>query len=254
MAPKKSARESSQSDRAARRASGSSGKRSSSGPSKPRATRKAKSPEVTPVTTELTQSTSPFITTTTSPEERVRMRAGDSKKPATPVPMKLIKKLQARLNEYGNKKLEFSQEVLKTVLTEFWEAMIDELLEGGTHKVSLMNLMTLKLAYREPQTFNPPKNAKSKKEPKVTRKPPRFSLSVSVKDGMKKRLQDEFEHRHPDIVRAYKSGDVAKMHDLVMDMHLDWDAEAKQERMDAKADKEHRKREAQAKRAAAHHA
>ncbi len=198
-------------ERATRRASSAPKHKSVS--KTPKRTRKAVAAEVTP-----TGETSSFVTTTTSPEhsahKRSRMSSDDDKK-ATPVPIKLIKDLQAVLQknvEDGKapKSRSYSQDELKHILNNFWEVLKHELLYSEGHKVSLMNYMTFRLVFRDGQKFTPPKNGNSLKSPEEVTKPPRWNLSVNIKDKLKQELQQEFAHAHKDIVDAFHSGRSAK--------------------------------------------
>lgn len=162
--------------------------------------------------TPTTGDTSPFITTTTSQDAPAQGRrssrgSGDDKK-ATPVPIKLIKGLQQALLDQKAKGAlpkdrSYSQDELKNILNLFWDTLKQELIHGEGHKVSLMNYMTFRLVFRDGQKFTPPKNGNSLKSPEEVIKPPRWNLSVNIKDKLKQELQDEFARAHGDIVRAY---------------------------------------------------
>lgn len=164
--------------------------------------------EETPTTGE----TSPFVTTTTSPD--VHSSSGKRKssdKKATPVPIKLIKNLQATLQQQAEagkapKDRSYSQDELKNILNNFWEVLKSELIHGEDHKVSLMNYMTFRLVFRDGQKFIPPRNENSLKSPEEVTKPPRWNLSVNIKDKLKTELQHEFAMSHGDIVHAFESG------------------------------------------------
>ncbi len=200
------------SDRVARRASAAPAAKKSPAKTK-RASKSA------PAHFEMTAETSPFVTTTTSPEasgakRRRQGKSGDEKK-ATPVPIKLIKDLQAVLTAQGEahahahpaaKVRKYSQDELKNILNNFWEVLKHELIHGEDHKVSLMNYLTFRLVFRDGQKFTPPKNGNSIKSPEEVTKPPRWNLSMNIKDKLKTELQQEFARAHPDVVNSFDSG------------------------------------------------
>lgn len=216
MPPKNTAAKPKSSDRVARRASAASPAKKA--PAKTKRASKSAPAHFEPTTTE----TSPFVTTTTSPDagsaKHRKGKSGDEKK-ATPVPIKLIKDLQATLTAQGeahaaahpaSKVRKYSQEELKNILNNFWEVLKHELIHGEDHKVSLMNYMTFRLVFRDGQKFTPPRNENSLKSPEEVTKPPRWNLSVNIKDKLKTELQHEFAMTHGDIVHAFESGKSVK--------------------------------------------
>lgn len=206
--------------RAARKASAS--KSHHSAPAKhhsaagPKRAHKSKHVLETP-TSEVTPS-SMLPTTTETATPSFLKEHGKAKRKATPVPIEIIKRLQKSMEiKYGKK---YIQEDLKNLLEEFWNVVIDELLDEKerrvpdkhdkdrtivkppAHKLSLMNIMTLRLAFRHGQTFRPPtKQGQPPAADKV--KPPRWALSVQIKDDFKERLEAHFEHYHGEVIDAF---------------------------------------------------
>lgn len=196
MAPKKSAAAPAEA-RVARKASQSGQKRKPAA-AKPAAAKPAKAPKVAKAP-KAPKAPKPVVLTPTTETETSLMPT--EKKSATPVPMKIIKSLQTALVDSGSKK--YTQEELKTILDMFWKMIVQELLHGDQHKVSLMNLMTMKLAFRDGQKYKPPKNSMSAKEPKEVTKPPRWHFSVNVKENLKGELEKVFAQQYPDVVSAF---------------------------------------------------
>lgn len=166
-------------------------------------------------TSEMTPSSLPTTTETATPSF---LKSVKPKRKATPVPIEIIKRLQKNMEIKHGKK--YIQDELKNLLEEFWSVVIDELLDEKerrvpdkhdkertivkppAHKLSLMNIMTLKLAFRHGQTFHPPtKKGQEPAAPEV--KPPRWALSVTIKEDFKERLEAHFEHYHGEVIDAF---------------------------------------------------
>jgi hypothetical protein len=147
--------------------------------------------------------------------------SGKKKKAATPVPSKIIKRLQEVLLN-GESKKKYSQDELKQILDKFWKVAVEVLIEGEKkqrfdkklgkkvdftdHKVSLMNILTLKLSERDGQFFIPPLNSKATKALEVAEKPPRWHLTIVAKDGLKKDLAEHYERSHAQKLEEWRAG------------------------------------------------
>ena len=236
MAPKKTAAVASTSaDRAARRASAKPSKKAAAPASNNKASNnkasapasantkknnskkenaKPAAPE-TPVSTDLTtttEATPTFLQTTTTADPGMK-----EKKDATIVPMTIIRSLQEDLKSQNKK---YSQEELKTILDTFWHQVMRQLYSADSgHKVSFMNMMTMRLVFRDGQVFTPPKNSASKGTPAPVTKPPRWHLSVNIKERLKKDLETEFQQQHSDVVSAFSNGST-KYQDLAVSKQL----------------------------------